>query len=586
MVRILSATKTLVGGLKMRTKPFIAVFLLFVQGAFAEIAPETEGMQDTRNDGTFLTASPTYVFDRNSQMGGIHSESEEWTPLKLRNRILVNRLSGTPSWTPLSPSAWISVGNEIGDLMYQDPLRGGVLSHSENRTPMLEGGFRSKSYSGIWATARYFQIDHYSNNLRKIRRDMVKTDEFSIFGENLPFTSTAYAGLGFDASAFDVSLLAGHEYVWIYGQSNRWIPVEYKPRAEFRLDSRYIHASLAYENAEYTLSAKKSVGNRKEWNGSARLGGDSLSAHKNSWNIALGVAFRVVDDSASVPFGIQDDHVVFPFLEYAIRPAERLQLAGFVGTSGRDFASKDSVDLTLPKVTGITTRLGFKNHFASALNPLGDDFEYFGSDTISLKADGWMQLHRVFLDVQNRSKFFGLGMNFAGWFEKGAETFDVEEYTIQKIGDRKAVYRTGNVERIDSWIRGITGEAHAAFYYKEMFSLLARAGFERIDGEEKRFEVNPVENWLSISASWSLWERFEIQHAWTYRSDARWNLRTEDPFIVKGSWYWDASFVQRFPHVGLSLSATILHAIGKELVQVPNGGDDRTRFFCNVTKTF
>lgn len=570
----------------MRKKLLITAILLFFQGALAEIAPETEGMQDTRNDGTFLTASPTYVFDRGSQMGGIHSESEEWNPLKIRNRIFVNRISGTPSWTPFSPSVWLSVGNEIGDLMYQDPLRGGLLAHEENRTPMLEGGFRSKSYSGIWATARYFQIDHYSNNLRKIRRDMVKTDEFSIFGENLPFTSTAYAGLGFSAKVFDVSLLAGHEYVWIYGESNRWLPIEYKPRVESRFDSKYLHASLVYENAEYTLSAKKLVGNRKEWNGSVRLGEDSLAARTRLWNVALGVAFRVVDDSAFVPFGIKDDYVAFPFLEYAVRPVERLRLAGFVGTSGRDFASKDSVDLTLPAFTGIVTRIGFKNHFASALNPLGEDFEYFDSDTISLKADGWMQLHRIFLDVQSRSKFFGLGMNFAGWFEKGAETFDAKEYIVQKVGRKKVGYRTGNVDRIDSWIRGFTGESFVAFYYEKMFSLLARAGFERIDGDEERFEVSPVENWLSIAASWNLWNRFEIQHAWTYRSDARWNLRTEDPFLVKGSWYWNASFVQKFPGVGLSLSATILHAIGEELVRVPNGGDDRTRFFCNVTKTF
>lgn len=570
----------------MRKKFLIAAFLFLVQGTFAEIAPETEGMQDARNDGTFLTASPTYVFDRNSQMGGIHSQSEEWNPLKIRERFFLDRVSGTPSWTPFSPSVWLSVGNEIGDLMYQDPLRGGVLAHEENRTPMLEGGFRSKSYSGIWATARYFQIDHFSNSLRKIRRDMVKTDEFSIFGENLPFTSTAYAGLGFGAKAFDVFLLAGHEYVWIYGKSNRWIPIEYKPRVESRFDSKYLHASFVYENAEYTISAKKFVGNRKEWNGSVRIGEDSLATRQRLWNVALGVAFRVVDDSAFVPFGIEDDYVAFPFLEYAVRPVERLRIAGFIGTSGRDFASKDSVDLTLPKFTGIISRIGFKNHFASALNPLGDDFEYFDSDTIALKADGWMQLHRIFLDVQSRSRFFGLGMNFAGWFEKGAETFDAKEYIVQKVGERKAIYRKGNVERIDSWIRGLAGEAYAAIYYEKMFSLLARAGFERIDGDEERFEVNPVENWLSVAASWNLWDRFEIQHAWTYRSDARWNLRTEDPFVVKGSWYWNASFVQKFPHVGLSLSATILHAIGKELVQVPNGGDDRTRFFCNVTKAF
>ncbi len=567
-------------------KFLIVASLLLLQRVFAEIAPETEGMRDTRNDGTFLTASPTYVFDRSSQMGGIHSESEEWNPLKIRDRLFLERISGTPSWTPFFPSVWLSVGNEIGDLMYQDPLRGGVLAHEENRTPMLEGGFRSKSYSGIWATARYFQIDHYSNNLRKIRQDMVKTDEFSIFGENLPFTSTAYAGLGFDSKTFDVSLLAGHEYVWIYGESNRWIPVEYKPRIESRFDSKFLHASLVYEDAEYTLLAKKLVGNRKEWNGSVKLGEDSLAAKPSLWNVALGVAFRVVDDSAFVPFGIEDDYVAFPFLEYAVRPVKGLRFAGFIGTSGRDFASKDSVELEFPEFAGVVSRIGFKNHFASALNPLGEDFEYFNSDTISLKADGWMQLHRVFLDVEERSKYFGLGMNVAGWFEKGAETFDVKEYIVQKVGRKKVGYRTGNVDRIDSWIRGFTGESFVAFYYEKMFSLLARAGFERIDGDEERFEVSPVENWLSIAASWNLWNRFEIQHAWTYRSDARWNLRTEDPFLVKGSWYWNASFVQKFPGVGLSLSATILHAIGEELVQVPNGGDDRTRFFCNVTKTF
>lgn len=570
----------------MRTKFFIVICSLLSWNAFADIAPETEGMRDTRNDGTFLTASPTFVFDRGAHVGGIHSESEEWTPEKARDRILVNRVSGTPSWTPFAPSVWLSVGNEIGDLMYRDPLDGGVFAHSENRTPMLEAGFRSKTYSGFWATARYFQIDHYSNNLRKIRRNMVLTDEFSIFGENLPFTSTAYAGLGFSADAFDVSLLAGHEYVWVYGASSRWIPVEYKPRAESRFDSRYVHASLAYENAEYTLLAKKFVGNRKEWNGSFRLGEDSLAHRKKSWNVALGVNFRIVDDSAHVPFGLEDDYVAFPFLEYAFKPADRFSIAGFAGTSGRDFSSKDSVDLQFPEFSGVAARVGFKNHLASALNPLGDDFEYFESDTISLKADGWMQLHRAYLDVQGRTEFFGLGMNVAGWFEKGAETFDVEKFLVKKADERKAVYRTGNADRIDSWIRGFTGEAYAAFYYERMFSVFARAGFERIDGSEERFEVNPVENWLSISASWNLWNRFEIEHAWTYRSDARWNLRTKDPFVVKGSWYWNASFVQKFPHYGLSLSATILHAIGKELVQVPNGGVDRTRFYCNVMKAF
>ncbi len=555
-------------------------------GAWGEILPETEGMRDTRADGTFLTASPTYVFDRSSRSGGIHSESEEWNPSKMRERLLVNRVSGTPSWTPLAPSLWISVGNEVGDLMYQDPLYVGKGSGWENRTPLLEAGFRSPSYSGIWATARFFQVDHYSNSGRRIREQMIATDKFSIFGENLPFASTAYAGLGFSAAAFEASLLAGHEYLWVFAESGRWIPVEYKPRAEARFDSRYLHGQLVFENAEYTLRANSLVGNRKEWSGSLKLGEDSLAQKRRMWNLALGVAFRVVDDSAYVPFGIEDDYVAFPFLEFFLRPSDRLAIAGFAGTSGREFAGKDSVNLEFPEMVGAKMNVGFKNHLATSLNPLGDDEEYYDSDTISLRTDGFMQLHRAYLDLRGSAKFFSLGMNLSGWFEKGAETFEVKEFKTKKVGGRSAVYRTGNVDRIDSWIRGVSGDADVSLLLRDMFAFSARAGFERIDGSEERFEVNPVEEWISLEASWNLWERLFVRHSWNYRSDAKWNLRTEDPYVVKGGWYWNATISQKFPHAGVTLSATILHAIGKELIQVPNGGVDRTRFYCNAVKAF
>lgn len=558
----------------------------FTALAFAEILPETEGMQDTRADGTFLTASPTYVFDRDARSGGIHSGSEEWSPSKLRNRIFVNRMSETPSWTPLAPSVWISVGNEVGDLMYQDPLYGGKKSGQDNRTPLLEAGFRSPSYSGFWATARFFQVDHYSNGARRIREDVVDTKEFSIFGENLPFLSTAYAGLGFSANSFETSLLAGHEYVWMWGESGRWLPVEYRPRAEARFDSKYFQAALAFENAEYTVQAGSRVGNRKELNGSLKLGEDSDLAKKRLWNLALGVSFRVVDDSAYVPFGIEDDYVVFPFLEFSLNPTARLKFSGFAGTSGREFAAKDSVNLEFPELSGAKMNVGFKNHFASSLNPLGEDEEYFDADTISLRTDGWMQLHRAYFDLRTLTRHFGLGMNLSGWIEKGAETFEVKKFVDKKSGKRSAIYRTGNVDRIDSWIRGIAGDADVSFLYSKMFSLTAKAGFERIDGDEERFEVNPVEEWLSFEADWNLWDRFSIHHAWTYRSDAKWNLRTENPYVVKGGWFWNATISQRFPSAGISLSATILHAIGEDRIQVPYGGEDRTRFYCNAVKSF
>lgn len=208
------------------------------------------------------------------------------------------------------------------------------------------------------------------------------------------------------------------------GESGRWIPIEYKPRVDARFDFDDIHASVVYENAKFRNNSAGETGRRHEVNGSFKLGEDSLSMSRDAWNFALGVAFRAVDDSGAVYFGLKDDYVIFPFLEYAFHPNNRLKIAGFAGTSGREFASKDSVNLGFAELFGAKANVGFKNHIASSLNPLGETYEYYDSDTLNLTADGFMQLHRAYLDVRGRSEFFELGMNIAGWVEKGAETFD------------------------------------------------------------------------------------------------------------------------------------------------------------------
>ena len=86
----------------------ISVFAASACIAFAAIDPEMEGMEVvSRDDGTFLVGSPTFYFDRALGIGGIHSESELWTPRKLRYRQLFNRLSVLPSWDPVEmPSVY------------------------------------------------------------------------------------------------------------------------------------------------------------------------------------------------------------------------------------------------------------------------------------------------------------------------------------------------------------------------------------------------------------------------------------------------------------------------------------------------
>ena len=77
-----------------------------------------------------------------------------------------------------------------------------------------------------------------------------------------------------------------------------------------------------------------------------------------------------------------------------------------------------------------------------------------------------------------------------------------------------------------------------------------------------------------------------MSHSLRYRSDAQWNLRSHDPLVVKGDWYWDATFEQQFPRHGLYLTGTLIHVLADEVVQVPNGDYDRLRFVCTVRKTF
>ena len=98
---------------------FIAALAISACSAFASVDPEMEGMEVvSRDNGTYLIGSPTYYFDRALGAGGIHSESELWTPRKLNYRLLFNRMSVLPSWDPIeAPSVWMKTGNELGDLI-------------------------------------------------------------------------------------------------------------------------------------------------------------------------------------------------------------------------------------------------------------------------------------------------------------------------------------------------------------------------------------------------------------------------------------------------------------------------------------
>ena len=564
-------------------KNFALVSLLTASVAFAQIPAEMDGMEyETRADGTFLIGGPTYAFDRPMSAGGLHSESELWTPAKVRDRLLFNRWSGTPSWTPLEPGIWVKTGNELGDLIYQDFITEGD-DRPENRTPILEGGFRSPSYKGLWATARFFQDDHFCSGAYAYRRDMVDGN-YTHLGANWAMFSTAYGGLGYTNSLVNASVLAGEEYLWFYTASSHWVPAHYKPRVEARADIKDLSVTVAYEDIEFENLHKKEEGARKEVNGSVyyKCG---KACEKGIFQIAAGMAFRAVDDEGTVYTELEEDRVAWPFMELRVQPLQRLTADVTFGVNERDWLVQDSIQYLAPAPENMGVVVGVKNISGSRLNPLADTKEFYDGREIDLTADGQMNLIQAYASyVDTLGGFVSIGGRGSIWAEHGAETFDVDEYGYNEEYGLNT--RFGNVSRVDAWIKGLSAEMSLNTWYRDMFKFTAMAGFEHIDGPIEEAEVTPAEFYTGFMGDWLLNKTFKISHSIRYRSDAKWNLRSKDPMVVKGDWTWDASFSQLFPKYGISLTGTLMHVLADEEMETVNGGYDRIRFICQAKKTF
>ena len=550
--------------------------------AAAQVPAEMDGMEyETRADGTFLIGGPTFAFDRALGAGGVHSESELWTPAKLRDRLLFNRWSGTPSWTPLDPGVWIKTGNELGDLIYQDFIT--EENRPENRTPILEGGFRSPAYKGLWATARFFQDDHFCSGAYAYRRDMVDGN-YTHLGANWAMFSTAYGGLGYTNSFVNASVLAGEEYLWTYTATSRWIPSHYKPRVEARADIKDLSLMVAYEDIEFENLHKKEEGARKEVNGSVyyKCG---KACEKGILQIGAGMAFRAVDDEGTVYTELEEDRVAWPFMELRVQPVQRLTADVTFGVNERDWLVQDSIQFVAPAPENMGVVVGVKNISGSRLNPLADTKEFYDGREIDLTADGQMNLIQAYASyVDTLGGFVSIGGRGSLWAEHGAETFDVEEFFYRERYDLTT--RDGDVSRIDDWIKGVTAELWLNTWYRDMFKFTAMAGFEHIEGPVDNAEVTPAEFYTGFMGDWLLNKTFKVSHSLRYRSDAKWNLRSQKPMVVKGDWTWDASFSQMFPKYGITLTGTLMHVLADENMEAVNGGYDRIRFICQAKKTF
>ena len=179
--------------------------------------------------------------------------------------------------------------------------------------------------------------------------------------------STAYGGLGYTGHGVNASVLAGEEYVWLFGESSRWIPVHYSPRVEARADFWDLSLTLAYENAEYQNFKKKESGTRTEWNGSAYYHCGELCRDGLLW-FGAGLQFRTVEDEGTVYTGLEDDVVVWPFAQLRLTPLKALSLDATFGVNNRDWLLQDSVEFKVGPMPRLGLILGEKNVAGTRLN--------------------------------------------------------------------------------------------------------------------------------------------------------------------------------------------------------------------------
>ncbi|NLO23002.1 MAG: hypothetical protein GX116_01515 [Fibrobacter sp.] len=560
--------------------PFL--FLILVGISFAAVPFETEGMEASgRSDGTFLMASPSYFYDRALGEGGVHAQSALWTPMSYTQRLILDRYSMLPSWEVQDPAVWIQTGNEIGDMIYQDLITP-QKERPTNRVPMLEAGFRSPSYRSFWATARLFQVDHFSSNTLRLNTKVAGSMNYAHFGSNLPAFSTAYAGFGYSGVKNEAYLLVGKEYLWLFGESGRWVSTLASPKVQARYRHPKMDIFWSYDFLEFQNKKLKEEGLRKEWKGSIYFPYAS-ECEKKDFEIGGGIDFRAVKDSGDVYFGLKDNRVFWAFMQMDYLILDNLSFKVHAGMNERDWLVKDSLEFVATPFAFSTLLWGYQNLWATRLNPMADSYEYFDSDTLKLFTDSYLQLHKIYARWKHSKDSWSLEFSPFAWAEYGAESFDT---TAFKKVNKNTWYRLGNRSRVDSWIYSAGAKISLAYWFGNWFDVQAKTGFERIWGPKEFLEVEPIEKFLSIEANWTLKKTLQVSHSWHYRSQSKWNLRHPETFEVPSTWFWNFSLSQLFPKQGLRLTGTVLHLLSDNILEVPNGNINHTRFFATIKKDF
>jgi len=562
-------------------KLFIPMLLFAcADSVWSQVPAEVPALDSvTGGSGTRLVAMPTYVYERSAGSAGFSDENSLWNPSRSEERHLLDRYPRILQWQPRQAGVWASVGNEVGDYLYQE-LRS--TKEENNRTPMIDLGVTSKLNTNYWFTAQGSQVDHFSSADYNRRENVVGTQSFSWFGQNLPAYSTLFTGGGFQDGSTEVNALAGGEYVWVLTPSQRWVPMQILPRIQAQASLGAASLQMSYERQLFSDHALDTNGLRNEVSATLRYG--CMGGCKSS-SLKLGVGMTLIhaSDTGAVPWGLPDQGTVaWPWIEANGKLLPWLTWAGFAGSNDRNHLLRDSLEAST-YIGSVAAMIGWLNHWGTTQDPLREDYEKIGADSISLRpAKGYEQLQKIYARVSSEEGPFDWSGSTWLWADHGAETFAVSGWRA----DDGIPYRVGSMARVNAWLTGLGTSARIGYSYQSRYLLSAEGGWESWRGPAQSMDVEPSHFWTKFSLHCRPIQSLEITHEWVYRSAASWNLRAPTVLDVPGGWTWNASILEHIPFHQIDLQATWLHVFAPNEIQTPSGGLDRTRFYGSLRKNF
>lgn len=516
---------------------------LVLQPVSAEV-PSMQALLDP--SASTAVASPVEWWVRPANQSGIISQSELWNPRAADFGTLIDaRELPVRRWAVQQPGFAVKVGNEVGDYLLQETTEG---PSKGNRTPTINIWASSPRVVGLQAFVEMRQVDHFGERTRGERIAQVGLGDpedpdgrFAWFGENYPGYSSLRGGVAWSHGAYAAQALAGIEYLWILDRYGFWRGLK-SERVETEVRANQITLKLVRDSLSWRDQSGDSMllGSQVQTRGQLRW--QTLCTRPDILSLAFGMDWLQARNQGDYPMEAPDSLRVFPWAGLRV-PFRKFAWSGWGGANGKDWRFEDTLSYK-QSMFAIQTRsnAGSRPHpFA-----MGDARGF------------WMQ--DVSISVQQDGEFWTWSGEILPWMQFGES---------QLVGIRKTTeLRVGS-----SFAKGMLGATQETRFGK--------------DWDEQEWQPSRLVSW--VGAEWNFRTGLRVSHVWQWQSAMHWNTMGNGNPVqssTDGRVVWNASLHQEFPKQALMLEATWIHVLVGEVVEVPGANDDRTRFLCEIKKSF